>query len=201
MPENFEKEKRPILYFCIRFFTSLNKQRRFFSSSSVSLQRVDIQKLCRTFLTKNDTARVQHQESLAIFRVLGDKAHIASSLRILGNVIKNEGDYGGARVLLEESLVLCRELGNSQWIAHSLEAFASLAVKEGQEERGVRLWGAARALRETISSPLPPNDREKQERDVAAAREALGEAVFTVAWERGRAMTWEQGIEYALENA
>jgi hypothetical protein len=38
-------------------------------------------------------------------------------------------------------------------------------------------------------------------RHVGAARAALGEAAFAAAWAEGRAMTWEQGIRYALEKA
>lgn len=111
----------------------------------------------------------------------------------------DQGDYVAARVRYAECLGIIRELGNKQAIAYILEAFASLAIQEAQEERCVRLWGAAAALREAIGSPLSPTDREKQERETATVQETLGETAFALAWTRGRAMTLEQSIQYASE--
>ena len=64
-----------------------------------------------------------------------------------------------------------------------------------------RLWGAAATLREVMSSLLPPAERDKQEREITAARERLGENAFAAAWAQGRTMTMEQAIEYALSEA
>ena len=47
--------------------------------------------------------------------------------------------------------------------------------------------------------PLP--DRVKQERYVAAAREALGKETLEQAWAEGHAMTLEQAVTYALKEA
>ena len=47
---------------------------------------------------------------------------------------------------------------------------------------------------------MPSNDREEYDRDVATARQSLGEEAFSVAWAEGRVMTMEQAIEYALGN-
>ena len=144
-------------------------------------------------------ARALGEESLAIKRELGDKLGIAGSLHSLGNVALSRGDYAAARALQEESLTIKRELGNKQGVAYSLEAFASLAVAVGQPERAAWLWGGAEALREAIHFPLRPTDREEYDRNVTAARTALGEEAFATAWEEGRAMSMEQAIAYALE--
>ncbi|HLK57591.1 MAG TPA: tetratricopeptide repeat protein [Chthonomonadaceae bacterium] len=143
-------------------------------------------------------ARSLHEQSLGIRRELGDKRGIANSLNNLGQMACDQGDYASAQALYEESLGIRRELGDRWGIALSLDAFASLALKEKGGERAVRLWGVASTLREEIGSPLPPNDLEKQERELAAARETLGEDAFSTAWEEGRAMTIEQAITYAL---
>ncbi len=79
----------------------------------------------------------------------------------------------------------------------SLEAFAHLAA-ERQPQCAAQLWGAAAALREAIGAPLPPNEREEYERDVAAVREALGEEAFSATWVEGRAMSMEQAVAYAM---
>ena len=103
-----------------------------------------------------------------------------------------------ARSHFEESLTTTHKLGNLQGVADGLYAFAMIGVREAQERRAVVLCAAAAALRETIGYALPPNDREKQEREIASVRAALGEAAFSTAWEEGRALTMEQAIERAL---
>ena len=44
-----------------------------------------------------------------------------------------------------------------------------------------------------------PNEREEAQRGLAALRATLGDVAFDSAWSAGRALTWEQAIEYALE--
>ena len=61
------------------------------------------------------------EESLAIFRELGNKRGIAYSLWSLGNVVHQQGDNGAAQALWEESLAIFRELDNKRGIAWSLD--------------------------------------------------------------------------------
>ena len=49
-------------------------------------------------------ARARHEESLAIWRQLGDRRGIAASLGNLGTVACDQGDLASARALHEESL-------------------------------------------------------------------------------------------------
>jgi tetratricopeptide (TPR) repeat protein len=145
------------------------------------------------------SAKPLFEQALVINRKMGNRAGEANAIWGLGNVVLEQGDYGSAQALYEESLTIRRELADSLGIAYSLGHVAMLSVKEGRSEQAARLGGAAEALREVLGSRLPPNENEEYERNVAAAREALGEEVFAVAWEAGRAMTWEQAVAYALE--
>ena len=145
-------------------------------------------------------SRALTEESLTIRRELGDRNGIATSLNDLGMVALGQGDHVAARALLEESLTIRRELGNKSGIAESLDAFAQLARLEQQERHAAPLWGAATVLREVLSAPLPPSEREKQEREMAGVREILGEDAFAAGWAQGQAMTMEQAIEYAIED-
>jgi hypothetical protein len=71
----------------------------------------------------------------------------------------------------------------------------------GSSLGAARLWGAAARLREDIGAPLPPNERPRYDRRVAAARAALGDdTAFARAWHEGGALTLEHAIELALEN-
>jgi hypothetical protein len=62
-----------------------------------------------------------------------------------------------------------------------------------------RLLGAALALREAAGKPPEPGWRAACDRLILAARGALGEEAFAVAWAEGQAMALEQAVAAALE--
>ena len=143
-------------------------------------------------------AQVLLEEGLTIRRELGDKWGMANSFVNLGNAAMEQGDYLTAHACLREGLTLCRELGDKYSTSYVLEGCAALAHRQQQPTQAVSLWSAAAALRETIGCPLSPVEHEKQEREMTAARDALGEDAFALAWAQGQAMTLEQAIEQAL---
>ncbi len=145
-------------------------------------------------------ARALYAESLVIARELGDRRGIAMVLNNQGLVAYEHGDYLAAIALCEETLALQREMGDRQGIASSLEGLAYIAFALAGPGRAGRIWAGAERLREEIGCPLPPSDRPRYERLVAAARAAIGDNLaFDLAWQEGRAMGLEQAIEYALE--
>ncbi len=143
-------------------------------------------------------ARSLLEESLALFREPDDR-YLASRARlILGHVARLEGAYAEARSLYAWAITTLKELGNSWGIFYLLEAFGHLALAEGEPERAVWLWGAAKRLGEAIGTVLAPAEQPEHERGIAAARAALGEAAFAAAWAAGRAMTLDEAIACAL---
>jgi predicted ATPase/DNA-binding SARP family transcriptional activator len=146
-------------------------------------------------------ARALHEQCLAIRREMGDRGGIAICLNSLGRLAYEEGHYREAYASLAECLRPLQELGDKWDAVRALENFARLASAQEQPERATRLWGAAKALREAINSPLPPNEREEYDRDLAVVRLALGEEVFAAVWAEGRAMTLEQAMRFALSEA
>ncbi|MEO8133346.1 MAG: tetratricopeptide repeat protein [Betaproteobacteria bacterium] len=146
-------------------------------------------------------ARALHEESLAIRRELGDQWGIASSLNNLGDVVAAQGDFPAARALDQQSLAVQRALGDRRGIAYTLEALAYVASALATPDTAARIWGGAERLREEIGSPVPPSERLRYDRRVAAARVARGDdTAFDAAWREGRAMTPQQAIEHAMEN-
>jgi hypothetical protein len=71
-------------------------------------------------------------------------------------------------------------------------------MRRGQPDRAARLMGAGAALREAIRLPRPPTERDEYETLVADLRAALGEDGYADAWDRGRALSVEQAIDYAI---
>ena len=138
------------------------------------------------------------EESLAICRQLGHQQGVAASLNNLGNVARERGDYAGARALQEESLAICRQLGDQQGVAACLDEMTAVADGQSLPSQAARLGGAAASLRESLDAPLSPAEQAEVDKTIAAVREALGEDAFAAAWDAGRAMTWEQAVEFAM---
>ncbi len=76
-------------------------------------------------------ARTLGEESLVMHRDLRDKVGIASSLRILGNVMYERGNYKAARELHEESLACAREAEDKPSVAAAAVNIAIVASHEG----------------------------------------------------------------------
>ena len=93
-----------------------------------------------------DRGQALAQESLALFRELGDKRGIALSLNRLGIAAWRRADFPTARVLLEEDLALYRELGNPDRIAWSLFALGLLNIKQGEYTRASASFEESLAL-------------------------------------------------------
>ncbi len=122
-------------------------------------------------------------------------------LHPLAAVARAEGDHERAARLLEESLMLSVEIGDESNVAYCLEGMAAVAASKDEVERAARLWGAAEALLQANEVMAYPHasDRSLYHSQVTAAREQLDEEAWAQAWEEGRAMTYEQAVEYALE--
>ncbi len=140
-----------------------------------------------------DSADRLFGECLALARKRNDPDNIATSLTNMGwsTAIRGEVTMIGP---CREALTLFRELGNKLGAAFCLEAIAAGIALIGQPDRAVRLFGAADALRETISAPLGGANARYLDAMLQPARGGLSETAFASAWAEGKAMTLEQAI-------
>jgi len=146
-----------------------------------------------------DYARALYEESLAIRRELGNARGISILLGNLALVHKIAGDYEQALSMLREALLIKRDLGDMQGIASTLEGMAQVAAASGQTDRAASLWGATEALWQTMGILLPVTDLADYKRNIDEARNKIGESAFAQAMSRGRDMSLEQVLLYALE--
>jgi hypothetical protein len=102
---------------------------------------------------------------------------------------------------LAQGLALSQTLGDQASIAWCLAGLGSVAALDEEPERAARLWGAAERLRQAIGCRPAPAARTTYECAMVAARTQFGEQAFATAWERGRALTVEQAIAEALDDA
>ena len=140
------------------------------------------------------------EESLALSRSEEHAWGIVRTLASLGGVACEACEYARASRLYEESLEQGRRMGQDIAILTCLEGLARVAVAQGRMQRAAWLIGAAAALRADRGWPLPPAKRAKNDRTVAAAREALGEEAFEAAWDRGHELPLEKAVSGALSN-
>jgi predicted ATPase/DNA-binding CsgD family transcriptional regulator len=93
-----------------------------------------------------ERAATLREESLKLFRQLGDKAGIAASLNGLSFVSRMRGDYAAAREMCSEALVIYRELDDRWGIAQSLFLSGATAAFQGDHEAGRPLLEESVAL-------------------------------------------------------
>jgi predicted ATPase/class 3 adenylate cyclase len=147
----------------------------------------------------DDGARTLLEESLTMLRAAGDTMQVAWTLNKLGRLAREQRDQERSQTLHRESLLLCRQLGATEWTIQGLEGMAHVARAVALPERSVRLNAAAQALRDAIGKTVARSRHAEHERELAAARTALGKQAFAAAWAEGRAMTLEQAVAFALD--
>ncbi len=83
-----------------------------------------------------------------------------------------------------------------------MEGLATVAGIQARAERSARLSGAAEGLLEEVGAAVYnyyKPDRSLYERTATAVRSRLGEGSYEEARAEGRAMDFDQAVEYALE--
>ena len=148
-----------------------------------------------------DRATPIFEESLTLAQRIGDRGHAYVALYNLAKVALSRGDHGQAASMLEEGVALSAQMKDLANLAHYLEGLAVVAGMRGEAERSATLSGAAERLLQDTSA-LVYNyyvpDPSLRERAVAESRAALGDDAFEEARERGREMSFEQAVQYAL---
>jgi hypothetical protein len=139
------------------------------------------------------------EEAVAVFRELGARGDIALGLCNLGWMALLQDDLGSAADLHRESLSLSWDAGLNPEVQSVLEGFACLAGAQGETERAARLWGAAQSLHETKGIPRDLDFLAEADARISAVRSSMGEKAWEEAWRKGRAMTLEEAVSYALK--
>jgi non-specific serine/threonine protein kinase len=143
-----------------------------------------------------------HHESLALFRSLGDQNFgLPWAYHSLGETALGQGRPDEAERWLRQALIISRLLSDQASIAWCLAGMGTTAALDEEPERAARLWGAAERLRQAIGCRPAPAARATYERAIALARGQLGEEAYAGAWAAGHALSLEQAIAEALDDA
>jgi predicted ATPase len=146
-----------------------------------------------------ELARSLHQQALLLMQQAHDRGTLGLFLINTGDLFHQYGEEQMAQASYHEGLRLWQDMQQVEQrlgIVKGLAGLAELAAAQGQVERAGRLFGAAARLLPTTSSY-----REEVNRRIAAARTRLDAATFEAGWAAGQAMTEEQAITEALQDA
>ncbi len=102
--------------------------------------------------TEPAAARALFEESLALFREVGDKWGQAMSLGNLGFLAYLQADHAQARSLYEESLSIFRQVGDKWLIADALNVLGEVARCQDDYERAAELYEESLSLHRALGS-------------------------------------------------
>jgi predicted ATPase/transcriptional regulator with XRE-family HTH domain len=143
-------------------------------------------------------AEAFYAESLTVAETMANPLVTARSLTNVAIVAAELGQLRRAAGLHQDALRVYFEVGDRRGIASSLEGIAAAAASLGQANLAARIFGAAATLRAAIGSPVPVIEQAMHERGIALARQQLGEAAFTRAWDSGAQQRLEDAVASAL---
>jgi non-specific serine/threonine protein kinase len=139
------------------------------------------------------------EESFRTMRELDNKYGVALCLYFSGLLAQLDGDDEQAAIFFEQGLALAHTTGPIWYRADVLMGLAGVAAATGRPRRAARLLGAADTQLEAGASYWNAAESRFIERAVASAVAQLGEDAFAEAYAGGRAMSFEQAADYALE--
>jgi tetratricopeptide (TPR) repeat protein len=148
-----------------------------------------------------DLATEYHQQAVAIFREargragMGGLAGLAQSLCCLGWCQQQSAKLAQAQRCHQEALAAAREHGAPLLIARCVEGLAGAAAAGGHPEQAARLLGAAAAIRDRISVPLPQPERTDIGLASETAAAVLGAEAFACAYQQGRTLDLDQLLD------
>ena len=144
-----------------------------------------------------DAARRCHLASRRVAERFGKNASGGSTLTQLGYLAEQSGDLAEARRLHGEVVSVSRAAGDRRRLASGLDGLAAVAVAAGDPVSAAALAGCAASMRGPGPSTGPANDAGDLERTRRATLNALGEAEYHKAFDRGATT----GIDEVLEAA
>jgi tetratricopeptide (TPR) repeat protein len=146
-------------------------------------------------------ARAYFQENARVAKELGNRLDYLWSNTRIGYAELREGNLSEARRVFAET---AQEFQKDKYVIgviFTLECMSHLYIPVGKAEHTARLIGWADATREEIGNTRPSPEQAEVDRLLAAVVARIGKDAFEDAYARGRAMTLDEAVAYALEDS
>jgi predicted ATPase/DNA-binding CsgD family transcriptional regulator len=144
-----------------------------------------------------DEAAAALDQTLAVHRDSGDTFDLAVALNALALVRCDQGRNREAAALLTESLPIWSELKNQENIAEWLADVATIATATGHSDMGIRLLGAAYALRDAIGYAFAYPERATYQRTERMLHERSDPGTDAQVWQIGFALDLQDALAEA----
>jgi non-specific serine/threonine protein kinase len=145
-----------------------------------------------------EQSRALLAEGQAIARDVGARWLNGLGLVTSGWLARAEGDTNRAMALTIEALTIFHASAVPRGVRLCLGSLGALAVEAGRVRLGAGLLAAASSIGDVDQFWRVHDDPRAYEAAKYAARTALGDREFELAWAEGRAMTLDQVVAYAL---
>jgi predicted ATPase len=116
----------------------------------------------------------------------------------LGWVLREEGDPDGAGSMFEEGLRMSRRIGDRSGSAYASLGLACLVADRGDRSRGAVLHGTAQAFLDQVGETWQEPEERYRRTSIDEGRAQLGEDEFQRAYAEGRALSFEEAVDFAL---
>ena len=144
------------------------------------------------------SAQASYEEALTLVRELGDRRGEATILNNLGDLDLMRGDLDRSEQHYRESLGILASLRDRTTLPHLVRALGGVADRRGDDKRAACLLAAAEGLRESVGTNWTPETQTQNDHWINGLRDRLGEGALSDATVRGRALTPEQSVAFAL---
>jgi len=145
-----------------------------------------------------EAAAAAIKDALPLVEAAGDTFGTANALGMLGRLASEQRLFEEAGGYMMRTIRMFTSLGDMSGIAFTLDDLAGVAIGKGRFERAIVLTGAAQNIRDSLGGAAPtalvviPDAR-------GAARGTLDDEAIEAAWARGKAMTLDEAVAFALE--
>jgi DNA-binding CsgD family transcriptional regulator len=121
-------------------------------------------------------------------------------LTFLAHATWRRGDRQRAETLAREAATCKQVVDDRHGLTMVLETLAWMAAESGQPARAATLLGCAEQVRSQNGVTLMDLYRFQHDESVAGTVHLLGMKAFDAAFARGRAMTIDEGVAFAVED-
>ena len=156
--------------------------------------------LCTILIANGEIDRAIElgERDVALLEGRGESWRRGYQLDFLARAYWLRGDRDKAEMLAREAMVCKHAVDDRNGLAMVFETLASMAADRGRHERAAILLGLAQRVRDSSSLTLIELHRQQHERSVLIIVRGIGQKAFDAAYARGRAMTIDEGVAFAV---
>ena len=145
-----------------------------------------------------DLAESMLESALAQFRKVGIQFGTYRAFISLGHLKRVQGKWAESKAHYREALNIQSKTQYIQFVAQILEGMGHIGVAESNPQVAVQFFGAARARRDSIEMQRWAHHEAEYQQSLVLTRDQMPTSIWQAAWDKGYAMTSQQGVDFAV---